>query len=297
MSLEDLSNMGLFVEVARKKSFRRAADALGMPSSTLSRRIVALEQSLGLRLLHRTTRQVELTEAGEIYFERSARIIDEARLAHQHLAELSAQPSGPLRVSLPVDFGIIFVARHMAAFCQRYPAISIEFDLSPRRVDLVSEPFDVAIRMGELPDSGLIARKLAEIPRALYASRRYLAQQGEPKAPIDLTQHNCLLFPREQNWDLYQGNNIIKVPVTSQLRLNNVGMMQKLAAEGAGIALLSQEAALPDVESGHLLRVLPSWSGKPIAVHAISETRLLPAKTQRFIEYLAECLDPLRNYL
>ncbi|MGB5856782.1 MAG: LysR family transcriptional regulator [Pseudomonas aeruginosa] len=295
--MEDLSIMGLFVEVARKKSFRRAADALGMPSSTLSRRIVALEQSLGLRLLHRTTRQVELTEAGEIYFERSARIIDEARLAHQHLAELSAQPSGPLRVSLPVDFGIIFVARHMAAFCQRYPAISIEFDLSPRRVDLVSEPFDVAIRMGELPDSGLIARKLAEIPRALYASRRYLAQQGEPKTPIDLTQHNCLLFPREQNWDLYQGNDIIKVPVTSQLRLNNVGMMQKLAAEGAGIALLSQEAALPNVKSGHLVRVLPSWSGKPIAVHAISETRLLPAKTQRFIEYLAECLDPLRNYL
>lgn len=297
MWMEDLSIMGLFVEVARKKSFRRAADALGMPSSTLSRRIVALEQSLGLRLLHRTTRQVELTEAGEIYFERSARIIDEARLAHQHLAELSAQPSGPLRVSLPVDFGIIFVARHMAAFCQRYPAISIEFDLSPRRVDLVSEPFDVAIRMGELPDSGLIARKLAEIPRALYASRRYLAQQGEPKTPIDLTQHNCLLFPREQNWDLYQGNDIIKVPVTSQLRLNNVGMMQKLAAEGAGIALLSQEAALPNVKSGHLVRVLPSWSGKPIAVHAISETRLLPAKTQRFIEYLAECLDPLRNYL
>lgn len=291
--MDDLRNMGLFVEVARQKSFRHAAKALGIPSSTLSRRILALEQTLGLRLLNRTTRHVELTEAGQIYFKRSARIVDEARLAHEHLAGLSAQPSGVLRVSLPVDFAIMFLARHMAAFHRRYPALGIEFDLSPRRVDLVTEPFDVAIRMGELPDSGLIARKLAEIPRSLYASRAYVAQRGEPKTPDDLERHDCLLFPKERIWVLRQGAHSVKASVTGRFRLNNVGMMQKLATEGLGIALLSHEAVAQDVESGRLVRILPLWEATPIVVHALSETRLLPAKAHRFIEYLGECLDPI----
>ena len=144
----ELSDMALFVEVAKAMSFRGAAAAIGVPNSTLSRRISALENAIGLRLLHRTTRRIELTEAGRIYFERCKRIVDEARLAHEQLGDMLAQPSGVLRASLPVGFATVFLAPLVAEFAGRYPAITFEFDLSPRRADLVAEPVDVAIRMG-----------------------------------------------------------------------------------------------------------------------------------------------------
>lgn len=147
--MDHLNDMALFVEVVKARGFRGAAQALGMPNSTLSRRIGALEKAIGLRLLHRTTRKIELTEAGLIYFERCKRIVDEARLAHEQLGELLAQPSGVLRASLPVDFAVTYLAPLIAEFASLYPGITFDFDLTPRQVDLVSEPFDVAIRMGE----------------------------------------------------------------------------------------------------------------------------------------------------
>ena len=303
--MDHLKDMGLFVEVARAKSFRRAANTLNMPSSTLSRRIHALERAIGLRLFNRTTRRIELTEAGQIYFERSKRIVDEARLAHEQLGEIVSQPRGTLRVSLPVDFASIFLAPHLPEFVRRYPGIDFHMDLTPRRVDLVTEPFDVAVRMGELPDSQLIAHKISDIPRYLYASRAYLNAWGSPRKPADLAQHQCLLFPGEHEWTLqHKKNGPHTVQVHGAFHLNNVGMMQRLATEGLGIAMLSQESVDqgwgqgqsrgPDQDQSEdprqLQRILPAWQGKPIAVHAITETRLLPAKTQRFIEYLKACL-------
>ncbi|MDV2117459.1 LysR family transcriptional regulator [Alcaligenes faecalis] len=291
MKTDPLRDMSLFVEVARARSFRRAAEALGMPSSTLSRRILALEKVIGLRLLHRTTRRIELTEAGQIYFERSRRIVEEARLAHEQLDDLVSCPQGMLRVSLPVDFATVFLARCLPAFCRRYPQIEFEFDLSPRRVDLTAEPFDVAIRMGELPDSRLVSRKIAEVPRYLYASPQYLDTHGEPQEPNDLSQHVCLLFPNQSRWTLLSEGASQEVAVTGRFHLNNVGMMQCLAAEGLGIAMLAQEAVQAAPAAQHLRRILTDWQAPPIAVHALTETRLLPAKTQHFIEYLKEHLS------
>lgn len=169
MALEFLNDMALFVEVVKARSFRRAAEALGMPNSTLSRRISGLEKEIGLS---RTTRKIELTEAGQLYFDRCKRIVDEARLAHEQLGEMLARPSGVLRASLPVDFANIYLAPLIAEFARLYPGISFEFDLNPRQVDLVSEPVDVVIRMGESASSNLIARKLASLRRCLYASPR-----------------------------------------------------------------------------------------------------------------------------
>ncbi len=286
--MDYLRDMGLFVEVARARSFRQAAAALSMPSSTLSRRILALEKVIGLRLLHRTTRRIELTEAGQIYFERSKRIIDDARLAHEQLGEIVSNPSGVLRVSLPVDFATVFLAPILPGFRLRYPGISLELDLTPRRADLVAEPFDLAIRMGDLPDSQLIARKIAEVPRHLYASPEYLNVRGEPVEPDDLTCHDCLLFPEEKAWTLRRNGTAHRIAVSGEIHLNNVGMMQRLAVEGLGVAMLARESAEDDLAAGRLRHVLPLWQGKPISVHAITETRLLPAKTQRFIEHLKE---------
>jgi DNA-binding transcriptional LysR family regulator len=291
MNTEMLNDMALFVEVVKARSFRRAAETIGMPNSTLSRRISVLEKAIGLRLLHRTTRRIELTEAGQIYFDRCKRIVDEARLAHEQLGQLLAQPSGVLRASLPVDFATIFLAPLIAEFARCYPGISFDFDLTPRRVDLVAEPVDIAIRMGESPDSNLIARQLARLPRHLYASPRYIELSGEPSQPAELAKHACLLLRTQANtWTLHRGAETVEVPVVGRFRLNSVGMMQRLAALDQGIAMLAEEVVADDLAEGRLRRVLPEWQGTPIPVYAITETRLLPAKTQRFIEFLRERL-------
>jgi DNA-binding transcriptional LysR family regulator len=179
MSMELLNDMALFVEVVKAKGFRSAAETLGMPNSTLSRRISALEKAIGLRLLHRTTRRIELTEAGQLYFERCKRIVDEARLAHEQLGGLLAEPTGVLRASFPVDFAVTYLAPLIVEFSTRYPKLTFDFELTSRRVDLVSEPFDVAIRLGESEDSQLIARRLATLGNYLYASPGYLARAGD----------------------------------------------------------------------------------------------------------------------
>jgi DNA-binding transcriptional LysR family regulator len=288
--MELLNDMALFVEVARTRSFRRAADATGVPNSTLSRRISALEKAIGLRLLHRTTRKVELTEAGQIYYERCRRIVDEARLAHEQLGEMLAQPSGVLRASLPADFATIYLAPLVAEFSHRYPGIAFDFDLTPRRVDLVTEPYDVAIRMGELKDSNLIARLLARFSVQIYASPRYLELSGEPAHPPDLAQHECVGFPRAGKWILHRAAETSEVEVGGRFLANSIGMIRRLATLDLGVALLPEAIAAEDVAAGRLRRILPDWQGKPTPVYALTETRLLPAKTQRFIEFLQEHL-------
>lgn len=288
--MELLNDMALFVEVVKAKGFRSAADALGMPNSTLSRRITALEKAIGLRLLHRTTRRIELTEAGQIYFERCKRIVDEARLAHEQLGELLAQPSGILRASLPVDFAVTYLAPLIAEFAALYPGISFDFDLTPRRVDLVSEPFDVAIRIGESPDSQLIARPLASLTPYLYASPRYLKRSGVPAEPAALSQHECLGILRAGAWNLSNGDSNMKIQVSGRFNLNSVGMIRRMATLDMGVILMPEEIVADELKQGKLERILPDWSGSPTMVYAITETRLLPAKTQRFIEFLRDRL-------
>lgn len=288
--MELLNDMALFVEVAQTLSFRRAADASGVPSSTLSRRISALEKAIGLRLLHRTTRRVDLTEAGQLYYQRCRRIVEEARLAHEQLGQMQSQPSGLLRASLPVDFATIYLAPLVAEFAGRYPGITFDFDLTPRRVDLVAEPFDVAIRMGELHDSSLIARLLARLPVQAYASPRYLELSGEPTHPSELTQHECLGFPRAGKWALHRGEETVDVDVGGRFHVNSVGMLRRLATLDLGVVVLPSEMVADDLPAGRLRRVLPDWYAPSTPVYALTETRLLPAKTQRFIEFLQERL-------
>ncbi|MGH8332757.1 MAG: LysR family transcriptional regulator [Pseudomonas sp.] len=281
----------MFVEVVKAHSFRRAAEAMAMPNSTLSRRISGLEKAIGLRLLNRTTRKIELTEAGQLYFDRCKRIVDEARLAHEQLGEMLAHPSGLLRASLPVDFANIYLAPLIAEFARRYPGISFEFDLTPRQVDLVSEPVDVVIRMGEPADSNLIARKLASLSRRLYASPRYLELNGEPSNPSELVNHECLRLRKAGKWQLSHSGEVVEVEVGGRFQLNSVGMLRRLATLDLGIALLPEGIAADDLRTGLLQPVLPQWHANPIPVYALTETRLLPAKTQRFIEFLREQLE------
>lgn len=281
-----LNDMALFVEVVKVMSFRRAAEIIGIPNSTLSRRVSALEKTIGLRLLHRTTRRIELTEAGQIYFQRCKFIVNEAKLAHEQLGNILAQPSGVLRVSLPVDFSVTYLAPLITAFANEYPNINFDLDLASRRVDLVSEPFDVAIRMGESENSQLISRTLTRLQTYFYASPHYLELMGEPHQPSDLTQHECLNMSKTNVWTLHDDTQTVSISISSRFTLNSIGMIRRLAILDMGIVVLPEKIVADDLANGRLCRILTQWQGDDITVYAITETRLLPAKTQAFIDFL-----------
>jgi DNA-binding transcriptional LysR family regulator len=261
-----------------------------MPNSTLSRRVSELEKAIGLRLLHRTTRKIELTEAGQLYFERSKRIVDEARLAHEQLGAMLEQPSGVLRVSLPVDLATFYLTPIIGDFARHYPGITFEFDLTPRRVDLVAEPFDVAIRIGKMADSSLIARLIGRHSLHLYASPGYIEASGEPATPAELAKHECIGMRRSPTWTLHREMNKVDVAVSGRFTLNSVGMIRALAVNHQGIALLPEKIVAEDLAFGRLRRILPEWQGSAVSIYAVTETRLIPAKTQRFIEFLSSRL-------
>jgi len=291
--VELLSYMHLFVEVARTKSFRRAADALDMPNSTLSRHIAELEKKIGLRLLNRSTRKVELTEAGEVYFKRCQSIVEEARIAHESLLDVAERPTGTLRVSMPADLATGYLGPIIADFAKAYPLIAFEFDLSPRPIDLQAEPFDLAIRIGPPPTapSTLVARPIAVLPRYLYASPEYLRSAAPLTHPNDLDRHVvCIVdgagrLGRAER-TFYRGGESVAVMIGTRFAMNSVALSRTLAIQGVGLAVLNNVLALDDVELGRLVRVLPDWSLAPVQVHALTETRLLPARARLFIDFL-----------
>ena len=282
-----LNDMALFVEVIKANSFRGAAEAVGMPNSTVSRRIAELERRIGLRLLNRTTRRIELTEGGRLYYERCRRIVDEARLAHEELSELVDNPSGLIRLSIPIDFGVVYLAPLLAEFAERYPQIQFDLDLTPKRLDLVSAPVDMVIRIGTLADSQLIARPLGNLQRSLFASPAYLARHGMPESPQALLQHQCLRM-LDAPWVLHNADQQLSLAVDGRYLLNNIGMLRRLALLGQGIAMLVDEMISEDLASGRLQHVLPGWSAQTLPVYVITETRLVPAKVRVLIDFLTE---------
>lgn len=286
------------MEVVKAKGFRRAAEILNIPNSTLSRKIAELEKKIGVRLLHRTTRKIELTEAGRIYFERCKSIIAEIQLAHEQLTDMIQRPSGKLRASLPTDFASTYLVPIIVDFANEYPDISFDFELTPRKADLVSEPLDMVIRIGQLPDSTLIARKIATLPIGLYASPEYLEQAGEPMHPSELSMHECICMNVKANssiWVFHHKQEKVEVIVGGRFVLNSVSMICRLASLNMGIALLAEEIAQPDLLAGNLKRILPEWSLEPLPVYVITETRLLPAKVQHFIDFLKARLSKNNN--
>ncbi|WP_028355476.1 MULTISPECIES: LysR family transcriptional regulator [Bordetella] len=294
--MKRLQGMEFFVEVAKTCNFGRAAANLGVPKSTVSRQVAELERSLGLRLLSRTTRRVELTEAGHLYFERCQRIVAEAQVAHEELQKLVETPSGPLRVNMPADFGTDFLAEAFMEFSQRYPEVTFYLDLaSPEHAGRVFQTCDVSIEIGALPDSTQIARLLGWLPAYLYASPEYLARHGAPQHPSDLTRHECLEFrasgDRVTRWPLARGDEHVEITPGKRFSVNSVAMVRSLASLGAGIAVLAPvQSVRQDVAQRRLQRVLPDWQAGPFPVYAVTDTRLLPAKTRIFIEFLMERL-------
>lgn len=290
-----LREMALFVEVARAKSFKRAADALEIPNSTLSRRISELERAIGVRLFNRTTRSIEFTEAGALYYERCRDIVDAARIAHEKLGEFVDRPSGRLRVSTTAEFARLYLGPLVADFVQQYPHVTVELDLNPNRVDLIGQNFDLALRIGPQPDSTLIARQLGIVRTALYASPAHLARAGVPTRPEDLGRHPIirnLNAPDPDNWILSYGQETVEVPVSGPVAVNNFGFMRQLALLGLGVTALHEPMVAPDVRAGRLQRVLANWTLREAPVYALMPSRLVPAKTRLFLEMVTSQVSP-----
>lgn len=291
-----LHSMELFAEVAKARSFSRAALALGLPKSTLSRRVAELERSLGLSLLTRSTRKMELTGAGEIYLERCLRVVEEAQVAHEELQALTATPSGLLRINMPATFATDVMAEILLGFSRLHPEVAFHVNLaSLEHADRVAEPCDLTIKIGDLPDSSSrIARTLGALRVHLYASEAYLSAHGAPAHPSELAGHECIGFRAQDNgastrWQLVRGNEQASVMPGSRFSVNEAGMARRLAVLGAGIAALGGDQTELE-SSGGLRRVLPEWSLGPFPVHVVTETRLLPARARAFVEYLIACL-------
>lgn len=289
--LNNLNDIALFVAVVRAMSFRKAAEALDMPTSTLSRRISHLEKSIGIRLLHRTTRQIELTALGRSYYERCQSIVENAQNAHEELSSASNKPSGLLRVSMVEEFGVEFLAPLLPEFTQMYPNIRFEFDLSPRKASLILEPVDIAIRMGKVEDSSLISRKITAIKLGLYASKIYLANNPKIRTPDDLTQHQCLQLAH-LNWTMHKKNvKHIHTFKNAFYSVNSMNMMKSLVANHLGIGMLFDSMAQEELKNGELIRILPEWDVPDVTVFGLTESRLLPAKTRVFLDFLIKKLN------
>lgn len=295
----DPNDLLIFASVAEWGSFSRAAARLGLPKSTISRRLAALEHRLGERLLLRTTRRQALTEFGQQLLGHARQVADEVEAVTALSAHRQAAPSGRLRVSMPSDFANVLLADTLAAFVALHPAITLELDLSPRRVDLLGEGFDVAVRMGDLPDDRLLAaRQLKVLTNGLYAAPGYLAEHGRPATPDDLLGHAAVRLPgpngEPEPWALTRGGERWEGLPPGRLLANSPELLIRLAAAGSGIAAVPDVLAVADVSRGRLQRVLPGWSLPAHTAWAVFPGRkLMPTKTRAFIDMLMVALGGL----
>ena len=297
MSL-DANDLILFAQVMDAGSFSRAAERCGLPKSTLSRRITQLETKLGERLLTRSTRRLAITEFGEQILDHAKRLLEETEAASAMALHRQGTPRGVLRVSLPPDFAELDLTPLLLQYASSYPEVRLELDPSPRRVDLLAERFDLAVRAASrLPDdSTLVARKLCEMSGSLYASPAYLARYGTPEKPADLLDHVCLGMISGTGealpWQLARGAERWEGMPTGPLAANSRGLQRDLAAHGLGIVGLADRFAAKWVEQGLLKRVLPEWTLPTVTIWSVTPgRRLLPVRTTAFMELLRTAME------
>lgn len=293
----DLNDTLIFVKVVECGSFTLAAQRLGVPKTTVSRKVQELELRLGARLIHRTTRKLGLTEAGAVYYEhcqRIARSLDEAESA---VHQLQGGPRGWLRITAPNSLGLNAIAPLLVEFRARYPDVRVEMVLSNDRLDLIAQELDLALRVGVLPDSTLVARRLASFQSQIYASPIYLARYGEPLAPEDLEHHRSLAHPGSRRpggrhcWTLIDGARSEDFAVNPVLVCNDPFGLKPALLAGEGLMLTSDVVVHEELDAGALRRVLPAWSGPDMDLNAVfPHGRALSPKVRVFVDFLIERL-------
>lgn len=291
MRLPDFEAWAMFACVVEHRSFSAAAQSIGVSKATVSKAVARLEVSLGTTLFHRTSRRLTLTDAGQSLAERAARILAEAQGAEEQARDAAAAPTGLVRVAAPMSFGLAHVAPAIADFLTLHPGVEIDLTLSDAKVDIVGEGIDVALRIAELPDSTLRARRLAPVAIRIVAAPAYWNARGRPAHPADLGDHACFGYTNLPNaiWHFRRGEEEVAVRPTGPLATNNGEAMLPALCAGLGIARLPDFLVDADIAAGRLEPVLPDWSSGAVALHLLTPPGTLrPARVEALIDYLSE---------
>ncbi|MBK3659827.1 LysR family transcriptional regulator [Bradyrhizobium diazoefficiens] len=296
--LDRLTSLEVFAKVAANGSLSGAARAMGLSQTMVTKHVASLEARLGIKLFHRTTRRLSITEAGRLYLESSERILADMETADAAVARERIEPRGSLRVNVPVVFGTRQIAPLIAEFSERHPEVTVELGLNDRLVDLAEEGWDLAIRIGKLRDSSMVARKLAPNRLVVCASPSYLAKHGAPRRVADLATHNCLGYTLSQQasaaeW-LFGADGEIRVQVSGNLRANNGDALRAATLAGQGLARQPTFIVADDLRAGTLVALpLDQPEIQSSAVHAVYlPDRRPPAKVRAFIDFLAAQFSP-----
>ncbi|MBF7141066.1 MULTISPECIES: LysR family transcriptional regulator [Pseudomonas] len=287
--MNPFEDMRLFAQVLESGSFTAAADQLGVSKQLVSRRLMQLEARLGVRLLNRSTRRLDVTPLGQAYHEAALRLLNEVEQVEQSIASAQGQPRGTVRLSAPLSFAVEHLAGLLPLFMQRYPQVTVEVDLSDRSVDLIAEGFDLALRIGELEDSSLIARRIGQVERVWVASPDYLAAHGTPGTPGDLARHACLPYGhgRVCQWRFEHEGQSQVIHVTGRLRANNGEVLREAAISGLGVTYLPLFIVRDALQAGHLVRVLDTYRPAALALSALYPQHRQGARAvQALVEFL-----------
>ncbi len=290
--MSQLEDMRIFAEAVEAQSFTAAADRLGLSKQFVSKRIAALEKRLGARLLVRSTRRLRVTDLGLAYYERTQRILQEVDAAEQMVTSQTATPRGVLRLSAPMTFATMHLGSLLPAFMQRHPEVSVELELNDRAVDLIGEGYDMAVRIGTLADSSLIARRITAVQLITCASPDYLRQHGMPTAPEQLAGHACLIYgqTRQGEWTFRIGERTRKLSVSGPLRSNNGEMLRDAAIAGLGLVTLPDFIVAAALGEGRLVEVLQTFRPAGFTVHAVyPQHRQSSLLVRAFSDFLVEC--------
>ena len=290
------SELAFFCVLVKQGSLAAAARELNLTPPAVSRRLSLLEERLGVRLLNRTTRRISLTSEGEVYFENAQRILSDIDEMEQRVSSSRAAPRGLLRVNAPLGFGRSYIGAAISGFSKAYPDVEVQLHLTDRPIVLPDEAIDISIRFGDIPDSRLIAKKIAANRRLLCASPAYLRAAGTPTYPHDLTQHLCIVLRQNEgaygNWRLSRGKQVETVKVHGKLSTNDGEVALKWALEGHGVLMRAEWDVAKYLRSGRLVQVLADYETPPADIYAVYLERLnLSAKVAYFVEYLREYLE------
>lgn len=291
----DLNEMAIFAHVVEAGSFTGAAKYLGLPKSTISRKITQLEERLGVRLIQRTTRSLSLTDTGNAYYNQCSRILAEIEEANLAVTQMQTTPTGTLRITAPVLFGSTVLATLVAEFITQHPQLNIDLVLSDQQLDLIQDGIDISFRVGQLEDSSLIGRYLGDVRAMLCASPAYLKKHPMPKHPDQLLEHTLMSTPYWQQWHMIGPNNEdVNLQVNkARIFANDFATLYALTLAGTGIAALPMMVAASAVRSGKLVQVLPEWPFDSAPIHALyPSNRHLSAKVRSFVDFVIEQVRP-----
>lgn len=291
--MDSLTDIAVFTQVVESGSFTAAAERLSLSKSVVSKYVTRLEERLGARLLNRTTRRISLTEIGRRFYEQSRRGLQEIEEAEAEVSRLQGEPRGILRINAPMSFGVLHLAPAIPELLEQYPELSVDLHFDDRKIDVIEGGFDVSVRISELADSSLVARRIGPCKHTLVASPNYLERHGMPKTPVELVDHNIISYQYQESAQQWEFTNpegkAVMVPVKGTVQMNNSLGMREAVLNGAGIMRTPTFVVGNDIQQGRLLPVLTHYQTLQLSIYAVyPQRRHLSPKVRAFVDFLAD---------